>query len=116
MGVRRRRVRVGGSRTSRLIRWKVPSLFVAIVTLVVVTATALADTPPRSANPLPSNPLPSDLLPVDPPTPASTPLPGRWVIQTGAIAASPVDISCADASHCMAVGAAGTLLSTSDAG
>ena len=107
---------MGGSRTSRLIRWKVPSLFVAIVTLVVVTATVLADTPPRSANPLPSNPLPSDILPVDPPTPASSPPPGRWVIQNGAIGASLVDISCADASHCVAVGAAGMILSTADAG
>src|SRR5207247_10104086 len=89
---------------------------VAILPLVLVTAAVLAATPPRSAHPLPSNPPPSDILSVDPPTPASSPPPGRWLIQNGAIGASLVDISCADASHCVAVGAAGMILSTADAG
>jgi len=105
---------VGDSRNSRPIAWKVPSLFVAIVTLVVVTATVLADTPPRPANPQPSDVLPLD--PTPPSTATSSPPPGRWTIQDTGVSASLNDISCADGSHCIAVGAVGTILSTADAG
>src|SRR2546426_11124803 len=112
MGAPRHR---GQGRSWPAIRWQTPSLVVALVTLVVVTATVLADTPPRSANPLPSNTLPSPDATATP-IPVSTPPPGRWVIQNSAIAASLVDISCGDASHCVAVGAAGMILSTADAG
>ena len=137
MGVRRRtngdkfppplrgRVRVGGSPTSLPIAWKLPSLYVAIVTLVAVTSAVLSDAPRWPFKPAPLSPQQTDVMPFDPapsadatpsPTATSAPPSGRWMLQDNAISASLVGVSCADASHCVAVGGAGTILSTADAG
>jgi len=121
MGVRR----AGQDRSLPGIRWQSPSLYVAIVTLVAVTGAVLSDAPRWPFKAVPSTPQPSNVVPFDPATsPDATPSPiatasqplGRWLIQNTGVSASLGEISCANGSHCIAVGAAGTILSTSDAG
>src|SRR5256885_6549899 len=121
----RGRVSVGGSPNSLPIAGQVPSLYVAIVTLVAVTGAVLSDAPRWPFKAVPLSPQQTDVMPFDPasspdatpsPTAISAPPSGRWMLQDSAITASLVDISCADASHCVAVGGAGTILSTADAG
>jgi len=120
VGVRR----AGQDRSRQAIRWQTPSLFVAIVTLVAVTGAVLSDAPRWPFKAVPLSPQQTDVMPFDPasspdatpsPTAISAPPSGRWMLQDSAITASLVDISCADASHCVAVGGAGTILSTADA-
>ncbi|TMD20279.1 MAG: hypothetical protein E6I99_14190 [Chloroflexi bacterium] len=98
----------GQGRAGQAIGWQRPSLVLAILTLVALSATVLAATPPRSVNPGPFDST-------SPPMATSVPH-GRWAMQTTGVSAILDDVSCADGSHCIAVGAAGVILSTSDAG
>ena len=122
MGVRRQ---PGQGRSWPAIDWQTPSLFIAIVTLVAVTGAVLSDAPRWPFKAMPSEPQAATVVPFDPElSPDATPLPGaassppagRWMVQNTAVSAVLVDISCADGSHCIAVGAAGVIVSTSDAG
>src|SRR2546421_120642 len=108
MGVRRRttgdkfppplrgRVRVGGSPNSLPIAWQVPSLYIAIVTLVAVTGAVLTDAPRWPFKPAPLSSQQTDALPFDSapspdarpsPTATSSPPSGRWMLQANAISA-----------------------------
>jgi len=122
MGVRRQ---AGQERSWPAIHWQTPSLFIAIITLVAVTGAVLADAPRWPFKAAPSNSQSSNAIPFGPgpspdatpwPATASSPPPGRWMMQNTAVSAMLVDISCVDASHCIAVGAAGLIVSTADAG
>lgn len=90
--------------------WQVPALFVAIVTLAVVIASVLANAPPRSGNPVRS----PDGAP--PSTSAPSELRGTWADTHALVTATLYDVSCADPSHCVAVGAAGIILRTGNGG
>src|SRR5437762_14305408 len=109
MGVRRQ---ARQERSWPAIHWKTPSLFIAIITLVAVTGAVLSDAPRWPFKAVPSNSQSSNAIPfglapspdaAPSPTAISAPPSGRWMLQDNAISASLVDISCADARHCVAV-------------
>src|SRR5947208_13659590 len=98
MGIRRQ---AGQERSWPAIHWQTPSLVIAIITLVTVTGAVLSDAPRWPFKAVPSNsqssnaitfgPRPPDATPW--PATASSPPPGRWMMQKSAVSAMHVDSS-----------------------
>src|SRR5207249_5766693 len=110
----------GRDRSWAAIRWQTASVFISIATLGAVTGAVLSDAPRWPFKAVPSEPQPATVVPFGPelspdatplPRPMSSPPTGRWMVQNTAVSAVLVDISCADGSHCIAVGAAGVIVS-----